>query len=197
LVRRTLALSCEAVPAVLRRRGHEAALRPRDGAAESFVSFNALLGSPEFSSERRDLGPALENGRLGGHRTLKILASLNGLPEVVELKGCQHHCFGKLWVTLKGEKVELKRLRRAITLPENVAQAQGSIRIIGTEPHRLAKVALSLLILAEFSECDTEVTVGVEVRRIQCESATMATDRVAPIARLAQGGAKIAVSLGE
>jgi hypothetical protein len=42
-VRRTLAISCEAVPAFPSPRGHEPALRPRNGAAESFVSFIALF----------------------------------------------------------------------------------------------------------------------------------------------------------
>ncbi len=48
-VRRTLAISCEAVTAVSRRRGPEAAPPARDsrnqpGAAESLVSFIALFG---------------------------------------------------------------------------------------------------------------------------------------------------------
>ena len=43
-VRRTLALSCEAVAPVSRRRGHAAAPCPAlTGAAASFVSFNALF----------------------------------------------------------------------------------------------------------------------------------------------------------
>ena len=47
LVRPTLALSCEAVPASdMGRRGHEPALLPRNGAGESFVSFIALFGGP-------------------------------------------------------------------------------------------------------------------------------------------------------
>src|SRR5512138_801095 len=46
LVGRTLAISCEAVPASeMVRRGHEPALLPRNGAGESFVSFIALFGS--------------------------------------------------------------------------------------------------------------------------------------------------------
>ncbi len=50
-VRRTLAISCEAVPAVSCRRGHEAAplvrcSRNQPGAAESLVSFIALFGRP-------------------------------------------------------------------------------------------------------------------------------------------------------
>ncbi len=50
-VRRTLAISCEAVPAVSRPRGHEAAPlvwcpRNQPGAAESLVSFIALFGDP-------------------------------------------------------------------------------------------------------------------------------------------------------
>jgi hypothetical protein len=44
-VGRTPGISCEAVPASnVGRRGHEAALRPSNGAAESFVSFIPLLG---------------------------------------------------------------------------------------------------------------------------------------------------------
>ena len=46
-VRRTPGISCEAVPASeVDHRGHEAALLPRNGAAESFVSFIPLLGRP-------------------------------------------------------------------------------------------------------------------------------------------------------
>jgi hypothetical protein len=42
---RTPGISCEAVPASnVGRRGHEAALLPRNGAAESFVSFIPLFG---------------------------------------------------------------------------------------------------------------------------------------------------------
>ena len=45
-VGRTPGISCEAVPASkVDRRGHEAALLPRNGAAESFVSFIPLFGS--------------------------------------------------------------------------------------------------------------------------------------------------------
>ena len=50
VVRRTLAISCEAVPAFPSPRGHEAALRPRNGAAESFVSFIALFGGTSHST---------------------------------------------------------------------------------------------------------------------------------------------------
>ena len=46
-VGRTLAISCEAVPASeMGRRGHEPALLLRNGAGESFVSFIALFGGP-------------------------------------------------------------------------------------------------------------------------------------------------------
>jgi hypothetical protein len=50
-VRTTPGISCEAVPASnVGRRGHEAALRPSNGAAESFVSFIPLFGGAEFGS---------------------------------------------------------------------------------------------------------------------------------------------------
>jgi hypothetical protein len=50
--RLTPGISCEAVPAFeVDRRGHEAALLPCNGAAESFVSFIPLLGGtvPAFA----------------------------------------------------------------------------------------------------------------------------------------------------
>ncbi len=56
-VRRTLAISCEAVPAVSSLRGHEAAPPAtasnawRPGAAESLVSFIALFGRPVIQLE--------------------------------------------------------------------------------------------------------------------------------------------------
>jgi hypothetical protein len=46
---RTPGISCEAVPAFeVDRRGHEAALRPSNGAAESFVSFIPLFDGSVF-----------------------------------------------------------------------------------------------------------------------------------------------------
>jgi hypothetical protein len=49
----TSGISCEAVPASnVGRRGHEAALLPRNGAAESFVSFIPLLAGTHHREER-------------------------------------------------------------------------------------------------------------------------------------------------
>ncbi len=48
---RTPGISCEAVPASnVGRRGHEAALSPRNGAAESFASFIPLFCGVEHQS---------------------------------------------------------------------------------------------------------------------------------------------------